>query len=167
LQLAATMKSVPVFVALATLVQVGCVTSSNRCVPGYTYDPKWDACLAPPDGGDDAGAAPDAGAAESDQDAAPVEGGEAGPVTASDLGASCNASSDCSGAANYCVKSPTAPTSPGYCSPTGCTAAECTSSYACCDCTSSAVAALKAFPAGVCVGTSEKATVLAFGCTCQ
>ncbi len=161
------MKSLPVFVALATLVQVGCVTSSNRCVAGYTYDPQWDACLAPPDAGPDAGATPEAGAGESNGDAAPVEGGEGGSATASDLGASCNSGSDCSGAASYCLKSPTAPTSPGYCSPTGCTAAECTSAYACCDCTSAALSALQAFPAGVCVDNGDKATVVSLGCKCQ
>ena len=126
---------------------VACVTNSNLCLPGYVYSSQYDACLAI--GGD---AEADAGSAA----------GDAG------LGSSCNTSSDCSGQASYCLKDPTAsPSAPGICTIPGCTAAECTSAYSCCDCTQASLSSLTAWPKNVCTPSSNETTLVALGCTCQ
>ncbi len=139
-----------------------CVTDSNRCFPGYVYAPQYDACLQVADAAGDGAVATDAGAAA---DGAPAEGGEGG---AAGLGNSCNGNSDCPGQASYCLKDPTAaPTDPGICSIPMCTAAECGSSYSCCDCSAAGNADLMAWPAPVCVPSDNETTLVAFGCKCQ
>ena len=139
-----------------------CVTDANKCVPGYVYDPAYDACLAQ--------SAPDDGGATSGDAGAPSEGGggDAAPSDAGGLGASCNSDSDCPSPATFCLKDPTAaPTDPGICSIPGCTASACGSAYACCDCTAALVSALTAWPKNVCAPASNKSTLVQFGCTCQ
>ena len=141
-----------------------CVTDANRCLPGFTYSAGYDACLA--------NAGPSDGGSESSTEAAsPADGSSAGDAGAggdSGLGIACMASSNCAGAANYCLKDPTAPsTSPGFCSIPGCTAAECGSAYACCDCTAAVIAALSAWPKNLCAPAANKSTLVQFGCTCQ
>lgn len=139
-----------------------CVTDANKCVPGYVYDPAYDACLqqvAPSDGGASSG---DAGAASEGGGGDAASSGEGG------LGASCNADSDCPSPATFCLKDPTAaPTDPGICTIPGCTAAACGSAYSCCDCTAAVVSALMAWPRNVCAPQSNKSTLQQFGCTCQ
>jgi hypothetical protein len=136
-----------------------CVTESNRCLPGYVYAPQYDACLQIADAGADAAIATDAGSPAPD---GALADGSAG------LGASCTASSDCSGKASYCLKDPTAaPTDPGICSIPMCTAADCGGSYACCDCSAAPNADLMAWPAPVCVPADNETTLVAFGCKCQ
>ncbi len=135
-----------------------CVTESNRCLPGYVYAPQYDACLQIADGGAD-GAVADAASATSDGGS--VESGAS-------LGSACNGNGDCSGKASYCLKDPTAaPTDPGICSVPMCTAADCGSSYACCDCSAAPNPDLMAWPAPVCVPSDNKTTLVAFGCKCQ
>jgi|HubBroStandDraft_2_1064218.scaffolds.fasta_scaffold305591_1 hypothetical protein len=159
-----------VFITLSAFTLTACVTDSNRCLPGFEFAPQYDACLAK-DGGDES-AANDAGSpaaeaapseAASPEDA-PSEGGEAGAGTG--LGNACNASTDCTGSASYCLKSPTAPTDPGVCSITPCTAAECTSAYACCDCSAASLSSLQAYPPGVCIPSADEAQLTALGCKC-
>jgi hypothetical protein len=161
------MKAIVLLAALAAasaLAVVACVTSSNRCFTGFEYSSQYDACLAVDAGTD---AAPAADASSSAPDAALADdAGEAGAATA-DLGASCNATSDCSGLADYCLKSPLAPTSPGICTIPHCTSANCNGTYVCCDCSGAAIASLQAFPVGVCVGTSDGTQLSGLGCTCQ
>ena len=153
--------------AILAMVALGapltaCVTDSNRCYPGFVYAPQYDACLQIAGGASDAGAPPDARASASDGAAA--EGGDGG----AGLGNSCNGNSDCSGQASYCLKDPTAaPTDPGICTIPMCTAAECGSSYSCCDCSAAANPDLMAWPAPVCVPSDNKTTLVAFGCKCQ
>lgn len=98
------------FGALAAVAAplVACVTDADRCLPGFVYAPQYDACLSL--GGDDAGddAASEAGAEPSDAGA--------GGATDGGLGASCNSDGDCTGAASFCLKDPTAAsTAPGMC----------------------------------------------------
>jgi hypothetical protein len=139
----------------------GCVTESNRCLPGFVYTAQYDACLEVDDGGGDGAVESDAGIATSD--GASAEGGEGG----AGLGASCNASTDCVGQASYCLKDPTAgPTDPGICSIPMCTATACGSSYSCCDCSAAPNADLMAWPAPVCVPSDNETTLVAFGCKC-
>jgi hypothetical protein len=148
-------------VALAALGAplTACVTDSNRCLPGYTYAPQYDACLQIADASPDAAIAREAGTATTDGGAA--EGG-------SGLGDPCNGGADCTGKASYCLKDPTAaPTDPGICSVPMCTAADCGDSYACCDCSAAQNADLMAWPAPVCVPGDNKTTLVAFGCKCQ
>jgi hypothetical protein len=146
--------------ALAPLpVLAGCVTDSNRCLPGYVYAPQYDACMQLGDGG--AALAPDgAMSAEASEDApAPDDSG---------LGAACADDTACSGRASYCLKDPTAaPTDPGICSIPSCTAADCTTGYSCCDCTAALISGLQAWPANVCAPASNETTLVAFGCKCQ
>ena len=159
--------------ALTALVVplVACVTDTNRCPPGLTYDPQYDACLEPPGSGD----AQVEAASTTDAAPAPPDGGDASPDAAASgdagdtgLGNSCNADSDCTGQASFCLKDPTAaPTDPGICSIPGCSAAECTSAYSCCDCTAGLLSALMAWPKNVCAPASNKSTLVQFGCTCQ
>jgi hypothetical protein len=158
------MKSAAIF-AMVTLGAplAACVTESNRCLPGYVYAPQYDACLQAADGGGDAAVVPDAGAMASAEGGATTsaEGGAG-------LGASCGGNADCSGKASYCLKDPTAaPTDPGICSVPMCTASDCGSSYACCDCSAAPNADLMAWPAPVCVPADNKTTLVAFGCKCQ
>jgi hypothetical protein len=158
-----TLRRHAALLAFATC-QFACVTSSNLCLPGYVYSSQYDACLlvggdAADDGGDDA-----ATAAVSAADGGASDASAAGD---SGLGSSCNSNTDCSGQASYCLKSPTSPTSPGICSIPGCTAAECTSAYSCCDCTASSLSSLSAWPKNVCAPTSDQTSLVAFGCTCQ
>jgi|HubBroStandDraft_6_1064221.scaffolds.fasta_scaffold351949_2 hypothetical protein len=148
-----------------------CVTDSNRCYPGFVYAPQYDACLELGDGGSDGGSTLDAGGGGSTLDAgaavsdgATAEGGEGG----AGLGNSCNGNGDCAGQASYCLKDPTAaPTDPGICTIPMCTAADCGSSYSCCDCSAAGNADLMAWPAPVCVPGDNKTTLVAFGCKCQ
>jgi|HubBroStandDraft_2_1064218.scaffolds.fasta_scaffold06316_2 hypothetical protein len=153
--------------ALATC-QVACVTNSNLCLPGYVYSSQYDACLQVGGDADDGG--DDASAMEAATDAAVAADGGAADSSAGDggLGSSCNSSSDCPAQASYCLKSPTAAASaPGICTIPGCTAAECGSGYSCCDCTSSSLAPLAAWPKNVCAPSSDDSDLVAFGCTCQ
>jgi hypothetical protein len=154
------MKTATIFAMVALGAPLtACVTESNRCLPGYVYAPQYDACLLPADGGGDAAVVADAG--RSAPDGAPAEGGAG-------LGASCNGSGDCSGKAGYCLKDPTAaPTDPGICTIGMCTAADCGSSYACCDCSAAPNPDLMAWPAPVCVPADNETTLVAFGCKCQ
>jgi hypothetical protein len=138
-----------------------CVTDSNRCLPGFVYAPQYDACLQIADAGPEGGVATDAGAAAPDGAPAADDGGAG-------LGNACNGNGDCAGQASYCLKDPTAaPTDPGICSIPMCTAAECGSSYACCDCSAAPNADLMAWPAPVCVPSDNETTLVAFGCKCQ
>jgi hypothetical protein len=146
---------------------VACVTNSNLCLPGYVYSSQYDACLAI--GGD---AEADAGADDAATEAATATDGgmsDAGSAAGdAGLGSSCNTSSDCSGQASYCLKDPTAsPSAPGICTIPGCTAAECTSAYSCCDCTQASLSSLTAWPKNVCTPSSNETTLVALGCTCQ
>jgi hypothetical protein len=146
---------------------VACVTNANLCLPGYVFSSQYDACLAV--GGD---ADEDAGADDAATEAAPAADGGASDAgaAASDagLGSSCNTSGDCSGQASYCLKDPTAaPTAPGICTIPGCTAAECTSAYSCCDCTQASLSSLMAWPKNVCTPSSNETTLVALGCNCQ
>jgi hypothetical protein len=152
---------------MATLA--GCVTSSNRCPSGYEYSSQYDTCFAA-DAGSDAGAASKDAAPPSTSDAGALsdDGGDGGvSAQSTGLGNSCNADSDCTGTASYCLKSPLAPSSPGYCTITHCTPATCTSAYGCCDCTASSVSQLQAYPPGFCAPTSDESELTSFGCTCQ
>jgi hypothetical protein len=160
------MKAAAIALALFAPMFAACVTSSNLCVAGYVYNATYDACLAE-DAGTDASPAVDAGSTV--PEAAPSEGGSGEASTeATGLGDSCNASSDCTGGATYCLKSPTAaPTAAGICSFTNCTAAECTSAYSCCDCSASVLSSLQAFPPGVCIPSGSATQVIALGCKCQ
>jgi hypothetical protein len=151
---------------IAAMVALGapltaCVTDSNRCLPGFVYAPQYDACLQTLDAGPESGVAADARAPS---DGAPLATGDGG----AGLGASCSGDSDCTGRASYCLKDPTAaPTDPGVCSIPKCTAADCGSSYSCCDCSAAANADLMSWPAPVCVPSDDKTTLMAFGCKCQ
>jgi hypothetical protein len=138
----------------------GCVTDTNRCLPGYVYAPQYDACMMP----GDAAPAP----LQTADAAAPDGSDDAGSADDSGLGASCADDSSCTGKASYCLKDPTAaPTDPGVCSIPQCTAADCTSAYSCCDCSGGLIAALQAWPVGVCAPASNKTTLVSFGCNCQ
>jgi len=151
---------------------VACVTNSNLCLPGYLYSSQYDACLAIGGDADD-----EAGADEAATEAAPATDSGTSDGDISDggsaagdggLGSSCNTSGDCSGQASYCLKDPTAaPTAPGICTIPGCTAAECTSAYSCCDCTQASLSSLTAWPKNVCTPSSNETTLVALGCTCQ
>jgi hypothetical protein len=145
--------------------QAACVTDANKCLPGYSYDPAYDACLqnaAPSDGGTSSREGGEGGGSASEG------GGDAAASGDSGLGNACNADGDCAGAASFCLKDPTAaPTDPGICSIPGCTASACGSAYSCCDCTAALVSALTAWPKNVCAPASNKSTLVQFGCTCQ
>jgi hypothetical protein len=162
-----TLRRHAAFLALATC-QFACVTNSNLCLPGYVYSSQYDACLLvggdADDGGDDA--APEA--TTDAVGAADAGASDASAAGDSGLGSSCNSSTDCTGQASYCLKDPTAAASaPGICSIPGCTAAECTSAYSCCDCTGSSFSPLAAWPKNVCAPASNQSSLVAFGCTCQ
>jgi hypothetical protein len=150
-------------VALAAPL-VACVTDANRCLPGFTYAPSYDACLedaVPGDGGSEA--SPEAATLASDAGA--VDSPSSGD---SGLGNSCNSNADCGGAASFCLKDPTAsPTDPGICSIPGCTSSACGSAYSCCDCTAALISALTAWPKNVCAPAGNESTLVQFGCTCQ
>jgi len=158
-------------VAIAALGLPACVTNANRCLPGFEYSSSYDACLDL-DGGADSSATPSADAATvadagSDGGEAGVsDGGDEEAGSAADLGKTCNSASDCSGLASYCLKSPASPSAPGYCSIPNCSAGGCTSAYECCSCAAAALSELQTLPT-VCVDTSDSATLVSFGCTCQ
>jgi hypothetical protein len=160
-------RTIAVLVAIASPSLAACVTESNRCTPGFKYAPQYDACLqegVDADGGIASDGADTVNANDALADAAPVTdagGGDSG------LGNACNASSDCTGRASFCLKDPTAdPTDPGICSIPGCTAADCTSGYSCCDCTAAVLASLTAWPAAVCAPSANTSTLTAVGCKC-
>jgi hypothetical protein len=163
-----------VLLTFSALALAACVTDSNRCLPGFEYAPQYDACLAL-DGGADGSvaseaASPAAEAGPSDANKADADKDKMDKADAGDagtgLGDTCNASSDCTGTANYCLKSPTAPTGPGNCSITPCTAADCTSAYACCDCSAASLPALQSYPPGVCIPSADETQLTALGCKC-
>jgi hypothetical protein len=148
------------------LTLAACVNNSNLCPTGFVYDSQYDACLVV-DAGSGGG---DAGADPATTTITPEAGSTADAAAddaSSGLGATCNASSDCTGAATYCLKSPTAPTDPGICTFTSCTQAECTSAYSCCDCTAASLPPLQALPKGICAPSADEAQLTAFGCSCQ
>ncbi len=151
-------------VALATPL-AACVTDANKCLPGFTYAPVYDACLenvTPGDGGSEGSTE----AAPPSPEAAPA--GDAASTVDSGLGNSCNADGDCTGSASFCLKDPTAaPTDPGICSIPGCTPSDCGTAYSCCDCTRALITALTAWPKDVCAPASNMSTLVQFGCTCQ
>jgi hypothetical protein len=152
--------------ALAALSSLAaCVTDANKCLPGFTYAPQYDACLedaTPTDGGSESAAE----ATTPASDAAPSS--DAASAGDSGLGNSCNAGSDCPGSASFCLKDPTAaPTDPGICSIPGCTSSACGSAYSCCDCTAALITALTQWPKNVCAPADNKSTLVQFGCTCQ
>jgi hypothetical protein len=144
-----------------------CVTDSNRCLPGFVYAPQYDACVPIADAGP-VGVAPDAGGTAPDGGASSGDGAPSSGDGGVGLGNSCDGNGDCAGRASYCLKDPTAaPTDPGICSIPMCTAAECGSAYACCDCSAAPNADLMAWPAPVCVPGDNETTLVAFGCKCQ
>lgn len=143
--------------AVTSIGAVACVTSANRCVDGYVYVEEYKAC-APV-----AGASTDAAPAASD-----AASNSTSDAAAEGLGVACGADPDCAGKrASYCLKSPLAPTDPGVCSVPQCSAIDCGSEHACCDCGGAQVPELQAWPRGVCVPRSDSSTVQSFGCVCQ
>jgi hypothetical protein len=154
--------------AFGALGLTACVTNANRCLPGFEYSSSYQACLDLDAGVVDAGPStvPDAGDAVVSDGASDGEAGEGGGGDTADLGKTCNGASDCGGLSNYCLKSPAAPSSPGYCSVPNCTPAECGASYSCCTCTSAVISQLAALPP-VCVQPGDEAQLVSFGCTCQ
>ena len=157
---------VAIVLALAALSLAACVNNSNLCPSGFEYSSQYDACLAD-DAGSSASSA-DAGAAPAET--TPSEGGSTSEAAADDassgLGSTCNSDPDCTGAAAYCLKSPTAPTAPGACTFTSCTPAECTSAYACCDCAHASLPSLQSYPPNTCIKAASEAQAVALGCTC-
>lgn len=128
----------------------------NDAAIGCAYDPQSSpACV-----GYEAGA-------PSMTEGGPAEAGESGAESgASGLGEPCTTSTDCSGlAADYCLVSPNAGFE-SFCTFTHCTASECGSDHACCDCSKSSVSLVSAFPPGVCVLPMTAAALPALGCTC-
>jgi hypothetical protein len=160
------MKVVALFLPVLTLA--ACVNNSNLCPSGFAYSSQYDACLS-----DDAGSSGSSEDAAAPAETTPPEAGPNSEAAAGDassssgLGNSCNASSDCAGAAAYCLKSPTNPTAPGACTFTSCTPAECTNAYACCDCTGASLPPLQTWPKGICAPNADESQLTAFGCTCQ
>lgn len=145
------------------VASAACISEKDRCLPGFVYASQYHACLAEVDASADASsdaASEAASPADAGADAADA-GGTPG------LGAACQSSSDCTGKASYCLKSPLAPSDPGVCSVPQCTPADCGSDYACCDCGNSSIPDLKSWPRGVCVPHSDTSTVQPLGCTCQ
>ena len=161
------MKDLDVFLAFPALAICACVNSSNLCAPGYEYVAQGDYCALDDAGAEDAGAPAADPPPPGDGDASDSTDADSPNEAGSGLGDDCNTSSDCKGAASFCLTSPTAPTAGGYCTLTNCTAATCTSAYACCTCTSAGLPALQAWPAGVCAPTSDEALLTSVGCTCQ
>ncbi len=154
--------------AFGALSLTACVTNANRCLPGFEYSSAYQACLEL-DAGSDAGSntIADAGNTPASDGAAASDASDAGgSASTADLGKSCNGDPDCTGLSNYCLKSPEAPTAPGYCTVPNCTQAECGSAFSCCTCTAAVVSQLQALPP-VCVTPSDKPTLVSFGCTCQ
>jgi hypothetical protein len=157
--------------AAASCVHLGCtMPSPNDAEIGCTFDaqsspqcPGYDA------GGAAAPAGSDAADATDSAEAAVMGDGESGAgeaSVASGLGGSCASSTSCAGQpADYCLVSPTG-SFPSFCTLTHCTAAECGSSYTCCDCTASALPQLTAFPPGICVLPMTAAALPSYGCTC-
>lgn len=132
----------PLAFAILAVGLAGCDTD-DQCPIGTEYNKAHGACLpVTPDGGgtfvDATPVVPDAAAPVDSTAPAPDSGADAlsgppdatGPAdalaadaggedaAASNFGTVCGANTECTGAANYCNKTPGAPT--GYCSATGC-----------------------------------------------
>jgi hypothetical protein len=162
------MKMTPILSALPFAVGA-CITSSELCPAGFLYSTQYGICLAV-----DAGADADTDASEADPvaeagtpeaSATDASGDSAGGDGNTGFGIQCSSSSNCTGAANYCLVAPGG--TGGFCSITNCAAGECPSAYACCTCTSSALPSLQSYPPGVCVPSASEAQITALGCTCQ
>jgi hypothetical protein len=138
---------------------VACLSDKDRCLPGYVYLASYGACQEVADAAADA---------EASVDAAPASdgGGEAGGDGGTGLGDPCQDNASCTSKASYCLKNPQPPSDPGMCSIPQCTAADCGSTYACCDCGNAGLPDLKSWPRGVCVPRSNTSTLQSFGCTC-
>lgn len=147
-------------VGALTIGAAACITSTNRCLPGYHYVAQYKACFPDEDASADASSTD--GSARLEGDAAANGDGAEG------LGDSCTGDPDCAGKkASYCLKSPTAPTQPGVCSVPQCALGDCGSTFECCDCSHAARPELQAWPNGVCVPKANSSTVESFGCVCQ
>lgn len=145
----------------AALGGAACVTSDNRCLPGFHFVGTYNACMEDPDAADDAASDASSG------DASP-SGDDGGDASASGLGASCDGDGDCAGKkASYCLKDPTAPNDPGVCSVPQCTASDCGSDYSCCDCSAAVIDVLKTWPHGVCIPRENVTGAQSYGCVCQ